>query len=565
MPPAPPLRRPAVFFDRDGTLNVDHGYTFRPDDLQWMSGAREAVKAVNDAGWLAIVVTNQSGVARGLYGEADVDAFHARMQDDLAAIGAHIDTFYACPFHSEGADPAYLFDNHPDRKPNPGMIRRAMLEHPVERARSVVIGDHARDVEAATAAGLRGIMVKDGELLGAVQAALRAPAQTSTPQPVATLLKTRADMAKAWLFDHAFPLWSTRGFDPVSGCFQEKIGQDGAALGDLARRGRVQARQTYVFAAAGRLGWQGPWREAVEAGVDALLYRVLRPDGGTRHTLTPAGEPLDDRRDLYDLAFVAFALAHAARALPHRAGACLSAARGLVAWIEAHWAMPQGGFHEGDVDATPPHRQNPHMHMLEALLALHAATGDARMLARADAIGALFANSLFSPRRGALPEYFNDRWRPMPGEQGRIVEPGHHCEWRWLLDQLGRAGGADHTALGERLRVHAELYGVNPATRALYDDIYVEGVLRTPTARLWPQTERMKASLVRWETTGDEDAALAATDAFDVLMRFCDTAVRGLWYDRMEPDGSMRAEAAPASSFYHIVLAMEELIRVAAI
>jgi histidinol-phosphate phosphatase family protein len=561
MPPPPHSRRPALLFDRDGTLNVDHGYTFRPEDLRWTDGAREAVKAVNDAGWLAIVVTNQSGVARGLYTEADVDAFHARMQADLAAVGARIDAFYACPFHSEGANAAYIFADHPDRKPRPGMIRRAVLEHRLDRARSVVIGDHERDVQAAEAAGLRGVLVTEGELLGAVQAALSAPAAPAPALDVAAELAARARAARRWLFDHALPLWSTHGFDAASGCFHERLGPTGRPIAGDARRVRVQARQTYVFATAGRLGWSGPWRELTEAGVDALLYRGLRSDGGVRHKLGADGAPLDDRRDLYDLAFVVFALAHAARVLPQRAGACLAAARTLLCWIDVHWALPPGGYAQGDIDPSP-RRQNPHMHLLEALLALHAATGDSAILARADALATLFAEKLYQPRRGVLPEYFDDHWRPMPGEEGRIVEPGHHFEWRWLLDQLRRAGGADHVALGERLRVHGEVYGVSAAGITM-DELFAEGVVRTGTARLWPQTERLKANLVQWETAGDEDAGLAAAAAFDALMRYCGTSVPGLWRDRMDANGVLREEAAPASSFYHITLALDELIRVA--
>lgn len=560
----PPPRRPAVFFDRDGTLNADAGYTWKPEDLVWLPGAREAVKAVNDAGWLAIVVTNQSGVARGLYGEAEVAAFHARMQDELRAAGAHIDAFYHCPYHSEGPDGPYRVDNHPDRKPNPGLIRRALLEHPVARARSIVLGDHARDVEAAVAAGIRGELVRPGDLLAAVQRALAAPAP-ATDRPIGgAVLAERAARARAWLFDDAFPLWAARGFDAAAGCFHERIGQDGAPHAGALRRVRVQARQTYVFAAAGRLGWDGPWASLVDAGLHTLFDCALRADGGTRHLLGPDGAAADDRRDLYDSAFVAFALAQAAGARPAHAERCIGAAASLMDWIEAHWTHPEGGFREGEVAAQPPRRQNPHMHLLEALLALHDATGDARWLAQATDIGRLFRDRMFAPHHGVIAELFDETLRPLPGADGRIVEPGHQFEWAWLLDRLARAGGPDMRRDGERLRVHGELYGVDARSRAAVDEVYAEGAPRTPTARLWPQTERIKANVVRFERTGDEDAARAAADAFDVLMRFCDTPVGGLWWDRLEADGAFRDEPAPASSFYHIVLALEELIRVGA-
>ena len=101
------LRRPAVFFDRDGVLNHDSGYTFEAGKLQWIEGAREAVKAVNDAGCFAFVVTNQSGVARGFYEESHVHALHRWMADEMATIGAHIDAFEYCPDHPDGTVERY--------------------------------------------------------------------------------------------------------------------------------------------------------------------------------------------------------------------------------------------------------------------------------------------------------------------------------------------------------------------------------------------------------------------------------------------------------------------------
>src|SRR5689334_16984210 len=95
------MTKPAVFFDRDGVLNEDNGYVFQIDKIKWIDGAREAVKAANDAECFVFVVTNQSGVARGLYKESDIEALHKWMIDDLAKIGAHIDAFEYCPFHPE--------------------------------------------------------------------------------------------------------------------------------------------------------------------------------------------------------------------------------------------------------------------------------------------------------------------------------------------------------------------------------------------------------------------------------------------------------------------------------
>lgn len=167
------LVRPAAFLDRDGVLNVDNGYTHRPQDLSWVHGARDAVLKLNSAGYYVFVTTNQAGVARGYYDEAQVQAFHAHMQDELAEIGAHVDAFYYCPFHADASVEAYRAVDHPDRKPNPGMILRAMREWTVDEAHSFLIGDKASDVEAARRAGLPGFRFAGGDLSTFTDAALR--------------------------------------------------------------------------------------------------------------------------------------------------------------------------------------------------------------------------------------------------------------------------------------------------------------------------------------------------------------------------------------------------------
>lgn len=148
-------RRPAVFFDRDGVLNRDIGYLFESHRLIWIDGAREAVKAVNEMGYYAFVVTNQSGVARGLYEEADVQKLHDWMAAELGKIGAHIDAFEYCPFHPDGTVERYRQVSH-RRKPSPGMINDLLERFAVDVERSFLVGDQPTDLEAARAAGLKG-------------------------------------------------------------------------------------------------------------------------------------------------------------------------------------------------------------------------------------------------------------------------------------------------------------------------------------------------------------------------------------------------------------------------
>jgi len=148
--------RPAAFLDRDGVLNVDHGYTHKPEQLEWTEGAVEAVRLLNEAGYYVLVVTNQSGIARGYYDEEAVKSLHKHMQKSLAAHGAHIDAFYYCPHHPEGSIKRLAVQCR-CRKPGPGMLEQAAREWPINIGASFLIGDKDHDLAAAAAFNIRGI------------------------------------------------------------------------------------------------------------------------------------------------------------------------------------------------------------------------------------------------------------------------------------------------------------------------------------------------------------------------------------------------------------------------
>lgn len=151
----------AIFIDRDGTINEDLGYISKPDDLIIYPWVAEAVRLINEAGLKTIVVTNQSGVARGMYTEDDLRLIHTRMISELHKQSARIDGVYYCPHHPDYGDERYRRECE-CRKPNPGMLRAAAREHTIDIARSFVIGDKASDINMASNAGARGALVLTG-------------------------------------------------------------------------------------------------------------------------------------------------------------------------------------------------------------------------------------------------------------------------------------------------------------------------------------------------------------------------------------------------------------------
>lgn len=162
----------AVFFDRDGVLNVDVCYLYKKEDFVWIDGAIESIKYCNDADIKVIVVTNQSGVARGYYTEADVRELHLWMNKELQTHRAWIDAFYYCPHHPKGVIAEYV-RNCSCRKPNPGLVENACEDYNVDKERSLLVGDKESDMECARRAGIRGIRFMNGNLLAFIKLAMQ--------------------------------------------------------------------------------------------------------------------------------------------------------------------------------------------------------------------------------------------------------------------------------------------------------------------------------------------------------------------------------------------------------
>ena len=347
-----------------------------------------------------------------------------------------------------------------------------------------------------------------------------------------------------WLTGHALPLWANAGVDRVQGGFEELLGQDGRAVA-APRRARVQGRQSFVFASAGSLGWDGPWREVAGLGLDYLERRYRRADGLYATLAGPDGTVIDQTAMTYDQAFALLAAAALQR---HGQGPGEAYALSLLDRIEALRRHPDGGFTE----PGPRFLSNPHMHLLEAALAWVEAGGHARWRALAGKIVALALTFFIDREHGVLLEQFDAAWTPAPGDAGDSVEPGHLFEWAWLLERWARLGGGGEAHDAALLLFESGRRSVDAARNVAIDETGRGLHPRRATARLWPQTERLKAALLLRQ---EEEACAAARG----LWQYLQTPRPGLWRDKMDEEGRFVDEPAPASSLYHIICAVASL------
>lgn len=356
-----------------------------------------------------------------------------------------------------------------------------------------------------------------------------------------------------WMRIEALPLWASVG-QMDDGGFAEALSLDGRAL-TLARRARVQARQIFVYAQAGILGWGGGWRRVVTSGLEKLYADYLREDGFCRASLTPDGDPLDETALLYDQAFVLLALATCRAAGVNDEGLEPKALR-IRDMIVAN-AQPTGGFVEA---SDHPYQANAHMHLFEAALAWEAVSPDAGWAVMSDRIADLALSRFIDTEAGFLREFFDSDWAPAKGDDGRLIEPGHQFEWAWLLARYaGRRQRPDVATAATRLYAAGRRGVLERPTIAL-DALNDDFTIRSDRSRLWPQTEWLKAALLLGEAALDGERAALAADA-QAAMRaiWMYLTPEGLWRDKHLPRGGFIDEPAPASSFYHIMAAFAQV------
>jgi mannose-1-phosphate guanylyltransferase/mannose-6-phosphate isomerase len=364
---------------------------------------------------------------------------------------------------------------------------------------------------------------------------------------------------RKWLFDTALPLWAGAGIDRRHGGVHEALNHDGSPADHGYKRLRVLARQIYCFAYARLLGWKGGPSDLLEHCFDTLVETGWHESGGWIHLWNPDGTVKDPQRDTYDQCFVLLALAWLWRATKWPE-ARVWAERTIAYMDENLVDRTNGGFYESSL-RLDYRRANPHMHYLEAMQAWYEVTGERAFLDRAQTAVDLFTSVFFDPESWSVTEHFNRDWSVRTDKPAR-VEPGHHYEWVWLL--LRQARFTDQPQLKEycrKLYATSHAFGHARGTDAVCDSMAPDGSAMIGTARLWCQTEALKAGLLARADglPGDETLFIRMLDV--IFNRYLTAPTPGGWYDQIDPNGRVISKDMPASTFYHVFCALVEYLR----
>ncbi|CAN1492924.1 COG2942 N-acyl-D-glucosamine 2-epimerase [Rhabdaerophilaceae bacterium] len=367
-----------------------------------------------------------------------------------------------------------------------------------------------------------------------------------------------ASRLTAWIQRDALPFWTVRGWDHQRGGFYERMTLEGDPDHFAPRRVRVQWRQIYTLAHASTLGWTDGLKLAFK-GLEHIIARGWSPDGqpGFVHLLTHDNEVADAKRDSYDHAFALLALAWLAKASDDAQVRTLLDR--VFAFILEDLTDERGFLFEAQPPELP-RRQNPHMHMFEAMLSLDELLAYPEAAVHAGRYRKMLQTTFIDKETSLLVEHFDADWSSLPAEGAAPVEPGHLAEWVWLMRKHERSGGLKQSPLGTHF-LGAALRAAEPLHGFLIDEIDTLGQVRKATRRLWPQTELIKAWLAQYEA-GFERADEAAEMLIEAMLgTYLSGPFPGGWYDQYAADGTVMSEAVPASTLYHVFLASTEAHR----
>ncbi|SRR5579871_4230704 len=359
-----------------------------------------------------------------------------------------------------------------------------------------------------------------------------------------------------WMRESALPLWAQRGVDPQKGGFVEELAHDGGPSDPGFKRVRVQGRQLFCFSTAAILGWIKDATAIADHGFDFIKRHCRAADGFWARRLKTDGSMLDPQMDLYDTAFIMLGLSSYYRLT--RSAEAQSLILATLDQVKTRLSTPGGKGYWQLTAEKGTLRQNPHMHWFESMLACFDATGDQRFLDEAKKIYRLAEEFIIDPKTGALREVFDGEWKPV-AEEGKVrVEPGHHCEWAWLLWKAGKAMEVN-PALSRGILAFTDKYGFNPATGLYWDQVSDQGEVTERTHRLWVATEAIKAWIVRPGVEEKERENRVKGIESALLRYYLMREPMGSWGDRLEADGTCRKGPVPASSMYHLMMCVTEL------
>lgn len=364
------------------------------------------------------------------------------------------------------------------------------------------------------------------------------------------------DELRVWLFN-AFDVWVEKAWDEEQGGFVEQLTMDGAPDTQSNRRVRVQARQVYSFSKAIELGWPhvAAAKVLIEKGLTYIDTRLRHSDGGWVHVIKADGTPHDSKRDLYDHAFIILAGAAAYQAIGSQLALRISddALNFVDQEMKDH---AHGGWQEA-VPNTFPRRANPHMHMLEAMLAYHEATGNKQALERASEVVRLFETRFFNAATDVMAEFFAQDWQVETNDAETIFEPGHHYEWATLLSMYGRLTGHDTLSWQRRLVRKADRAGSDAVSGFALNALKADGSPTNARRRLWPQLEMFRAHRLHPEILG-----VPANEKLlrSIIETYLQAGPDGGWLDETDETGRPCSKAVPASMLYHMVTAFGPIL-----
>lgn len=370
------------------------------------------------------------------------------------------------------------------------------------------------------------------------------------------------DRLKSYFIDEALPKWASSAYDEQRGHFMEALQLDGSPETTGIIRTRTAARQIYVYAHAAALhvAPAGALQKAERAfgNLHRVAWNAGTKPGYARAFNRFSDAVTDPERDLYDNACVLLALAWLWKATGQPA--YRRHIKNLIAAIDRTLGNPFGGWAE-DSTGTLPRRQNPHMHFLEASLALCETDNDPQYPIVEARLFALLHDHFFDESQGLLHESFGPRWELSDRFQSEKLEPGHMCEWVWLVRRHGALTGEDDDALCAALLSAALKLGRVEGSAFLLDDASVAAPSSGQYRRLWPQTELLKAFLMQHRAHGkEEDLQQAEAIAAAMFGSYLKDAPAGCWHDRLDIAGNSVARTIPASSLYHLWTTVVELL-----